>query len=364
VTVVAVFITNNNDTAPSHHEVDFAAIWEHYSLARFLYPAKLERLKPVMNRISKGWPALLDAPADIFQLHVSCKDRKVVSSVCAFRDANETHVLQHAVSQDQPWHMIDCIQSMTTAMGDDPGVQFVSMYFRPENRWPVRFVRTVSDVHPPELTRLKTQEYVICRPGGAFRVLPAEVEELGEDAKAEVASIAIASLGHLQSSALGMGAHQHDSKALGERYAAFGLLRERKLLGAFRDGALAGVALCHVSGFPMNFSFLCSRVEILAHPEAPDRANIVSDLARAAIREAVIRNETVCALLIDPEDAQAAVAGGFKTTGKQYSNFLWARENEQGWPSCAMAFERWYERIIQRYVRTHQRSDSRLQERS
>jgi hypothetical protein len=91
------------------------------------------------------------------------------------------------------------------------------------------------------------------------------------------------------------------------------------------------------------------------HPEAPDHRNVVRDLARAAIRQAALRKERICTLLIDPKDAQAAVAGGFNTTSRQYSNFLWARENEQGWPSTTIATKRWYERISQRYGRTSQR---------
>jgi hypothetical protein len=358
---MAIFTTNGG-TLHKPHDVDFAAIWEHYRSANFLYPAKLQRLEPLMDRISKGWPTLLAAPADIFQLHLARKNGKILSSICAFRDTDQTYVLQHAVSEDQPWHMIDCIQSMTAAMGEDPEVRFVSMYYRPENRWPVRFVRTVTDVHPPRLTRTKTQEYLICRPMNATRDQPfhAEVEELGDEANLEVANIAIASLGHLQSAASGFGTDHHDSRVLRERYAEFGLLRERKLWGAFRDGALAGVALCHVSGIPMNFSFLCGRVEILVHPRAPDRANVVRDLASAAIREAALRKEPICALLVETADAPAAIAGGFNPTGKRYSNLLWARENEQGWHSCAAAFERWYARIRQRYARADQWSENRL----
>jgi hypothetical protein len=90
-------------------------------------------------------------------------------------------------------------------------------------------------------------------------------------------------------------------------------------------------------------------VEILVHPEAPDRTNVVCDLAGAALCEAALRKQLFCALLIDPEDAPAAVAAGFNTTGKRYSDFLWAREGEKGYQSTAIAFERWYEKINQRY---------------
>lgn len=95
-----------------------------------------------------------------------------------------------------------------------------------------------------------------------------------------------------------------------------------------------------------------------------DRANVVRDLARAATREAALRKEPICTLLVSPEDAPAAVAGDFNPTGKRYTNFLWARENEQGWPSCAIAFERWYARIRRRYARAGQRSEDHLLGRS
>jgi hypothetical protein len=355
---VAVFITNPNDTALSPHEVDFAAIWKHYLRAKFLYPKKLERLKPAMGRINEGWPKLLASPADVFQLHLAACGTTILSSVCAFRDPGETSVIQHAVSQDHPQLMIECLLSFIATSGKDPGAQLGAMYFRPENRWPVRLVGRIREVLPPELTNLRTWEYLTCDPKATTSVLPtsAKVEELEEDANPEVSSIAVAALGHLRATASGIGVYQYgNAKTLKEHYARFGLLRGRKTLGALRDGTVAGIALCYVSGFPMNFSSLCSRVEILVHPEAPDRANVVRDLARAAIREAALREEPVCALLIDGSDAQAAVTGGFNNTTRQYSSFLWARESAAGWPAIANALEQWYARISRRYAGTSQR---------
>jgi hypothetical protein len=351
---MAVFITNGENTTQSQHDVDFAAIWEHYRLARFLYPAKLERLRPVMDRISKGWPALLAAPADIFHMHLARREKMILSSVCAFRDTQDTYVIQHAVSQGQPQHMIECLLSITSTASRDPNARFVSMYFRPESRWPVRLVRAVRESHPPELTSLTTREYLTCDPRSAAATLlvRSPVEELEVEANPELSSLAVAALGSLRATAAGIGASEHNLKRLTERYSSLGLFRERKALGVTRDGALAGIALSHASGFPMNFSFLCGRKEILVHPEAPDRANVVRDLACAAMREAALRKEPVCALLVDPKDMPAAVAGGFSATGKQYSNFLWGREGEKGYESTTIAFERWYARINKRYART------------
>jgi hypothetical protein len=363
---VAVFITNPDDTTLSPHEVDLAAIWKHYNLARFLYPAKLKRLRPEIDRISKGWSTLLSVPADIFHMHLACRDKTILSSVCAFRDTEETYVIQHAVSQGQPQRMIECLLSITSKVSKDPDSHFVSMYFRPENRWPVRLVQAVRDAHPPELASLTTREYLTCGTRGVAATLPvaSPVEELEVEANSEASSLVVTAFGPLRARAAGVGAGTQNFKSLTERYSKLGLHRERKALGAIRDGALAGIALCYASGFPMNFSFLCGRVEILVHPEAPDRASVVRDLARAAIREAALRKEPVCALLIDRSDARSAVAGGFNITGKQYSNFLWARESAEGWPSTATALERWYMRISQRYAKTGPPAEAHLLEHS
>jgi hypothetical protein len=363
---MAVFITNPNDTTLGPHEVDFAAIWRHYHLAKFLYPAKLERLGPTIDQISKGWSSLLSGPEDIFHIHLACRNRAILSSVCGFRDTEETYVIQHAVSKGQPQYMIECLLSITSTVSENPDARFVSMYFRPENRWPARLVRVVRGVHPPELTSLTTREYLTCDPRDAVASspIPSSVEELEVEANPEAWSLLVASLGSLRATAAGIGADKQTFRGLTERYSRFGLLRERKVLGAMRDGALAGIALCNSSGFPMNFSFLCSRVEILVHPDAPDRACVVRDLARAAIREAELRKEPVCVLLIDRSDAHAALAGGFNTTGKQYSNFLWAREGAEGWPSTAIALQRWYTKIRQRYAKTSQPFEAHLLEHS
>jgi hypothetical protein len=51
-------LTTNDGTPYNPHDVDFATIWEHYRSANFLYPAKLQRLGPLMGQ-PKGpteWP--------------------------------------------------------------------------------------------------------------------------------------------------------------------------------------------------------------------------------------------------------------------------------------------------------------------
>jgi hypothetical protein len=158
--------------------------------------------------------------------------------------------------------------------------------------------------------------------------------------------------GCLRARAAGIGQHDLTLQRLNQQYAAIGLRRERRIFGTFRDGVLGGAALAYSASVPMNFSLLCNRTELLIHPDAPDREQVVAELAHTARWAASARHQPLCPLLVDPADVPAALAVGFQATGKQYSNFLWARENQQGWPSSARAIHEMYALLERRAVKS------------
>jgi hypothetical protein len=321
----------------------FPAIWEHYLASGFLYHSKLARLQPVMPDIIAGWPKLLAAPPELFQLHLASSEDAIISSVCAFRDSQETYVVQHASSMHRPDAMLNCLRSCWRAISADPDFHHARMFFRAENRWPARLVRTIALTMPAHLTALVEQEYLTCRPAIANRIpMPVGAYEVTVAEEAQVEHLATAALGGLWARAAGLGVHSLSLDPLRARYAASDLVRSRKVLGARRDGALAGVAFCHRMNVPANFSLLCSRVEIVIHPGAPDRENVVAELARAAVCEAALTQAPASALLVDPVDAAAATAAGYARTGKRYSNFIWSREHAHGAPSVFKALDTLY----------------------
>src|SRR5207245_935115 len=142
-------------------------------------------------------------------------------------------------------------------------------------------------------------------------------------------------IGAITAAALGLRYHTRDSQALHNRYVRAGLDRSQQVLGVWQDGVLAGIALRHAASVPLNFSFLCHRTEIIIHPDASNRADLVRDLARAAIRAASQGRQPVppYTLLIDEIDVAAAVQGGFQSTGTHYCRGIWKREGTAGWPS-------------------------------
>jgi hypothetical protein len=329
----------------SGEPLQFTGVWDHYLRSGLIYPTKLERLQAALGSIQRDWSKLVSAPADIFQFHFATHGAGIARSVCAFRDTDETYVAQHAASTGGSHGVEECVKSHVRMAGEDGGAGFLSMYYRPENRWPARMAESLNGAHPSRLTASTTQAYLVRQFTRSHARSPMEwrSEEAAGLTDDEVVRLAIAAIGPLRVAALGIGEHSLGLAGLRARYEQAGLHRSRRVLGAWRDGALAGIALCHASGVPMNFSYLCRRVEILVHPEAPDRGSIVRELARASIGLVEGRGDPVCVLLIHESDAEDAVAGGFEATGRRYSRTIWARENEAGWPSIWHELERIYD---------------------
>ncbi len=328
-----------------------SAIWEHYEAAKFLYTAKLERLAAALGLIRLGWPQLLKAPGDLFQFHATVRDGRIASSICAYRDTTETYVVQHASSSGHPGDMLKCIIACLTAINADPSFAFARMYFRPENRWPTRAARAIAEQIGPARSVFATQEYLHCQPA---RVVLHLTQDIVRDATPEqhpaIKALAEEAIGPLRTAALGLDNDDLTLQSLHQRFLALGLRRTRRVLVVEQHGAIAGVALCHTTAAPMNFSYLCSRAEILVHPRAADRAQIVQTLASACIAEAAARGDPSTVLLIDAGDAPAAMQAGYQPTQKQYTSFLWSRENGQGAPSAITGVENLYNLRAVRHV--------------
>lgn len=349
-----------NEAAPQFADAQqaFRAIWTHYQAAHFIYPAKMQRLTPALGLIQHGWPLLLNADPELFQFHAAGHADEIVNSVCAYRDTHETYVFQHAASSGQPIDMIACIRACLTQINSDPAFACARMYFRPENRWPARASRAIADAMEPSQTFFELHDYLYARPSdiassaGAAKDEPA-VRDLQVSEYGAAATLARQAVGPIRARALGFDHPDLTLQMLNRRWLEGGLRRVRRLLAVEQGGALAGLALCHASSVPINFSYLCSRTELLIHPDADDRARLITALARASLVEAAHRGDPVSAILVDPADAAAATQGGYQATQKQYACFIWTRENAQGAPSAVAAMDGLYQRIAKRAQNVH-----------
>lgn len=340
----------------------FAAVWEHYLATGFVYHDKLSRLESALPSIHASWPLLLAAPATLFQVHAAWVNDQIRSSIAAFRDTQGTYVVQHAASKD-PQLMLRCIQSCLTAINADPEFQYARMYFRLKKDWPTSAAQAIARALGPYRASLYERAYLVCIPDALSAIQPVQhvtdqALSLARDLRIEdypmATALLIETIGSHRAGALGFilnGTADLPLHDLNIHYLATGLRRTRRLLAAYTGDTLVGLALCHTASAVMNFSYLCSRTELVIHPRAPNRAQIVTRLAEAAIAEARARGEPCTTLLIDGADAPAACEAGYVDTQRPYAELTWARENDRGAQSATRAVEGVYEETLRRLQR-------------
>ena len=336
---MAVFFTDSDtDPAVTGIEEIFPTLWRHYEDSRFLYTTKLKRLAPVLGHIQEQWPLLLAAPADLVQVHAARDQNNIVCSATLFRDTRRTFVAQHAVSHGRPAKMIDCLVS-TVSGASASDAEFMAMFFRMENKWPTELVNRFRDAHAASNVDLSTRRYLSATLAG-FEAREASTP-LDSTSSRTVWEISSVVLGPLRALASDIEPTSFDL-AISQRYREVGLVRTRDVYGVSRDGRLAGIVLCYHAGIPMNLSLLCSRAELLVHPEAPDRDGVVRDLCVCALTGAAKRGQPILTILADHVDAPAATQAGFIDSGRSYSSFFWRRDSGRGFAAAIIALAHWY----------------------
>ncbi|AMY11854.1 hypothetical protein LuPra_05119 [Luteitalea pratensis] len=71
---MAAFWVNADECQSSEPRLLAENLWAHYETAGFLYPAKLAMLRPFKAGILDLWQRLIEAPADVFQVHYARQD--------------------------------------------------------------------------------------------------------------------------------------------------------------------------------------------------------------------------------------------------------------------------------------------------
>ena len=351
---VMAFFTINATSQDS--SFGFSDIWNHYEKAGFLYDAKLQRMERFMDRTRMSLDKLIAAPETLFQIHAAENEGEIVSSLCGFRDAEHSFVIEHAVSDGRPDLMIQCLLSMTTAASHG-GIERVSMFYTPQNRWPKRLARTFSDSYEPDETSHMHFDYGVADWSEA-PVFPEAIT--GDGVPTRTKEILLYWMSALRLEAMGI---QDDTDGVMWEFEASAWLRRRqRMVHAFSNGVHVGCMLIWDTPAIMNFSHLCTRAEIYVDPYHPDRYAAVQYLSARAWRTAKQAGREFFVALVPSEAGLCDAAKSFQFPDKQYACFTWPSNGARGFATCAIALSEWYARILTRYMRKPMASAVRVRQ--
>lgn len=341
------------DAAIRVNEIGVDDLFNLYSRAGFLYPAKLQRLAPYLSLIRENWRKALCGGERILMMFTHHDDQvNAASAISTWRSTNRGWVSQHLVSDSSsPLSTRSVLlgaQRTKIERGDDDSQQ---NWFRPENRFPARVFGSVQSS--------LGEEYAAVRPYSMFTVgRKTRLAHTTSDVRiVRYEESHAASLVWLASSAEGATflraeelASDPQLKLAGDIYASLGLHRSRSIWLAYEPNRNEPVAavLAYRGPLGMNFSFLENRCHLILHPSATPIAAVT---AVAPLLEAARLAYEDFELDEIPIVAPAAYAAALTQAGldfvRNYNQSIWMRE----------AFEAWYSHVDHFYSRLISRAD-------
>lgn len=305
--------------------IPFADLWRFLVESHFLYPQKLATLD--VPGIARTMTPLLSRPNDLLKTTLVVDDNGIQAHVAALRAYERTCILQHLASRPGGRGDLGRGRIMNLALiqylEQLPGIEWVKIWFRPQNPWPARmfgtFARKLAD---PCLSRIRTYGYMVSCTDGA-RVIAPEVT-VRPALEADLVDIEAYFVAHGESVLIAADDLERDRLRLSnvtEAYRELGLERRREILIAERAGKTVGFALLEISSPGLNFSEITDSFRVF--PNGNDVDALRALVSRARERYAEIGRSRAIGF------ASGGELGAFEATGftraREYACWTWHR---------------------------------------
>lgn len=331
--------------------ISVEVLFEHYLAAGFLYPAKLERLRPHLPRVLENWRRSMSAPIGSLLHHVITVGDVNSGRFCSgslWRSARGRVQAQHLVSTDRPESTRIALIASQRVMIAAPCVRTSENWFRAENRFPARVFGSV----PASLgaSVASVSSHVVMAWPRSVSVPSAVCIDVHRVSRQGVDAMAIESLvarcdGPVVAETEELTGPDPELDGLDAIHRSVGLRRWRRLLGVFdrHDGRAIGAAVVNRGPLGLNFSFLENRCDLWCDPELDParRRDVLLALLGAArswygdfeLAEIPLSCDSGDAALLERDGARRLHA---------YRRCVWRRAGFDGWCGHVDAF---YDRL-------------------
>jgi hypothetical protein len=309
----ALAVERNFPNIQVTRDLRLADLWRLYEDTGFLYPEKVERIRPSIGEIHRTIGTLLRAQGDLLETVTTRSDGALTGHLCALRAYRHTWIIQHLAARRRLGGAGALNVAIAQYAQARPDIHWLKMYFRPDNAFPRKVFGSYAESVPdPCRSDLREFHYLSAggdRPAGAptdvvvRRARPQDyrIVERWFASRGRVAELMANDLVDGECSL----------PTMSERFDAVGLRRRREVLVAERCGLPTGFALLEVSSLGMNLSELTNAFTV--HPIQPDPIThrALNDAATAFYRS-LGRREVVA--LAESPDLEHFSSVGFMRT--------------------------------------------------
>jgi len=325
-------------------------LFDLYERTRFLYPAKRDKLAPVMPQVTRNWERLRKA-GELLLCSMTVRDRATgaISSITKWRSSLSGTLVQHLVSDGNPLGTRAVSLGATATsyvMGAD---RFHQNWFRPDNRFPARVFGTLPASAGSERAAVHDLRF-----WNVSRNLPSAACAAGviEPVKRHHDRSSLLDLVRRSRGPLWATIEELDTDleldSVDAIYRRIGLSRYRRVWMAVENGEDRPVmaAIAYRGPLGMNFSFLENRCELMIDPDAD--LGLVAELAPALLSAAATAYrdfELPYIPIVASDRANESLLNAGGEFLRNYSQSVWTRE---GCPAFYSHINRIYDRLLSR----------------
>jgi hypothetical protein len=331
----------------------FDELFQLYTDAGFIYPAKLAALSPHLPIVRENWERTFLAGTGLhWTANARSEPGDLEASVSTWRSTMNSWVGQHLVSRGIPRLSGAVLLFAQRTMIDMRCAESHQYWFQPTNRFANRTFGSAARILPAGQTVLR--DTALCtRPAAGALLDRAEVRlvECGPH-DSELAEFARVVCGSVFAAAEDLDCGDTMLAAIDELYRQVGLSRRRRVWLAYHSGATEPSAALLVYRGPLglSFSFMENRSEIILAPWLTHASSASVTAALAGVASRLAGNFTAAqSPLVVPPQAIPFIEQFGGSQVRSYRQVICAKD----------AFDGWYDHMARFYQRIAGRDGQR-----
>lgn len=264
-------ITNIENELIEHNQISTEELFKLYASLHFIYPEKLQRLKPVFNMVRDNWSMAMQLNFPLFWVStVKPNSSNILSTGTSWQFLNKGMIAQHLASNNPVGSRIIFLGMLNEVIQNQHKgfLESYQIFYRPQNSYPNKLFQSLSQRAGKALSQINSYDYIelpfLRKP------LPEElgVFEIDNNHNPDFINFIRKYRGELYFKAQELGTDDITLKELNYKFGVKGLNRKRKIFVATdRKGHnISGVIIINQSSLGLNFSFFENSCElILSH---------------------------------------------------------------------------------------------------
>ncbi|MEM9835618.1 MAG: hypothetical protein AAF828_03900 [Bacteroidota bacterium] len=269
------------------NQCSIETLFAKYAEVGFLYPAKMDLLRPYFKLIKSNWHRLLYSHDDLLWI-LTNQDKRHFASISVIKHANHGLMAQHLVSDGNPRLSLQLMaeaQRLVERVNEKANIKAAQNWFRPNNRYAYRVFASMIDQLGHDKASLITFEYLKLPLHDIQAVKSFYRAEVVEAADPELTDFVAKQYNPVFCQGEELDSDDLNFTKLGQQFRRVGLRKGRKIIkltNPFNQQIVACV-IANRAPVGLNFSFLENRAYFIVDPSLSEmgRQQVIKELSQS-----------------------------------------------------------------------------------